>query len=86
LLARDTDLVFGTAAVVASNIDVDATTRYQTMVGFGAAITDASAWVMQYDMSSALLADLFGASPGIGLSFTRLSIGASDFSLSQYTL
>ncbi len=90
LLARDTDQAFGATAIDASNIDVDATTRYQTMVGFGAAITDSSAWVMQHDMSSAqrdaLLADLFGVSPGIGLSFTRLTIGASDFSLGQYTL
>ncbi len=90
LLARDTDQSFGSAALAASNIDVDAAVRYQSMVGFGAAITDSAAWVLQNDMNSAqrsaLLAELFGASPGIGLSFTRLSIGASDFSLSQYTL
>ena len=90
LLARDPDLAFGSAGAAAINIDVDATARYQTLVGFGAAITDSSAWLIQNRMSSdqrsALLAELFGASPGIGLSFTRLTIGASDFSLSRYTL
>src|SRR5439155_1557386 len=31
------------------------------------------------------LQELFGPSPGLGLSFTRLTIGASDFSLHQYS-
>ena len=34
---------------------------------------------------SALLQELFGPSPGIGLSFTRLTMGASDFSLHEYS-
>src|SRR5437773_9842249 len=33
----------------------------------------------------ALLQELFGPKPGIGLSFTRLTMGASDFSLHQYS-
>jgi glucosylceramidase len=70
-------------------IAVDPATRYQTMVGFGAAITDASAWLIQNRLSPAqrraLLLDLFGRNPGIGLSFTRLTIGASDFSRSHYS-
>jgi len=90
LLSREPDLTFGGSAAAASNIDVDATNRYQTMVGFGAAITDASAWVIQNDMSSTqrttLMNELFGRATGIGLSFTRLTIGASDFSRSLYTL
>lgn len=69
-------------------IMVDPATRYQKMVGFGAAITDASAWLIQNHMSpaqrDALLRDLFGRDPGIGLSFTRLTVGASDFSRAHY--
>ncbi|HEX6050084.1 MAG TPA: glycoside hydrolase family 30 beta sandwich domain-containing protein, partial [Gemmatimonadaceae bacterium] len=33
-----------------------------------------------------LLRDLFGPEPGLGLSFTRLTIGASDFSREHYSL
>ncbi len=72
------------------NIAVDPHRRHQEIVGFGANITDASAWLIQNRMNaqqrSALMADLFGKAPGIGLSFTRLTIGASDFSMRHYTL
>jgi len=90
LLARQPDVAFGPRATLPINIDINADKRYQEMVGFGAAITDASAWVIQNKMRpeqrSALLQELFGRSPGIGLSFTRLTIGASDFSRRQYSL
>lgn len=90
LLARDTGIAFGGTATAADVIDVDSDTRYQEMVGFGAAITDSSAWLIQNRLNDkqrrALLKELFGPAPGIGLSFTRLSIGASDFSLSHYSL
>lgn len=71
-------------------IDVDASRRFQTMVGFGASLTDASAWLMQKVQSpaqrSALLSELFGRGPqGVGFEFTRLTIGASDFSRKHYT-
>src|SRR5688500_13689632 len=68
-------------------IEVDAGKRFQQIVGFGAAITDASAWLIQNRLDDAardaLLRELFGRSPGIGLSFTRITIGASDFSRSH---
>ena len=90
LLAPVTGLAFGKNAPLALNIEVDASQHYQEMVGFGASITDASAWLIQNRMSGAqrqaLLQDLFGKPPGIGLSFTRLTIGASDFSMKHYSL
>jgi glucosylceramidase len=60
------------------------------MAGFGASITDASAWLIQQRMSpaqrQALLEELFGrGTQGIGMDFTRLTIGASDFSRQHYT-
>ncbi|HYC98196.1 glycoside hydrolase family 30 protein [Brevundimonas sp.] len=72
-------------------IAVDADQRYQEMVGFGAAITDASAFLIQTkladDQRAALLRDLFGRHDGgLGFSFTRVTIGASDFSLDHYSL
>lgn len=72
------------------NIQVNADVRFQEIVGFGANISDASAWLIQTRMTpvqrNALMRDLFGKPPGIGLSFTRLTIGASDFSQSHYSL
>ena len=74
---------------VAIRIDVDTSVIYQEMVGFGAAITDASAWLIQTRLSRAqrdqLMQELFSQTSGIGLSFTRLTIGASDFSRSHYS-
>jgi glucosylceramidase len=73
------------------HIRIDPDRRYQRMLGFGAAITDASAWLIQHRMSpaqrNALLRELFGREgEGIGFEFTRLTIGASDFSRRHYSL
>ncbi len=90
LLAAQDGIVFGNKAPLPLNIEVDAGKRFQEMVGFGANITDALAWLIQNRMSAlqreALLQELFGKAPGLGFSFTRLTIGASDFSLRHYTL
>src|SRR3546814_5972623 len=81
----------GTDAVAARvvHIEVDPAYRFQRMVGFGAALTDASAWLLARQMSPGqrddLLRELFGREDdGIGLDFTRLTIGASDFSRHHY--
>ncbi len=71
-----------------ADIEVDAGRKYQQMVGFGASITDASAWLIQQRMTLAqrekLLRGLFGRDgDGIGFDFARLTIGASDFSRSH---
>ena len=90
LLAREPDRELRSQAPLAARIDVDPETRYQEMVGFGASITDASAWLIRTRLNetqrAALLQELFGRDGGLGLSFTRISIGASDFSLSHYSL
>jgi glucosylceramidase len=90
LLAREEGVFFQRRAELPLNIEVDASKRYQEMIGFGANITDASAWLMQHRMSpaqrEALMQELFGPAPGLGFSFTRLTIGASDFSLKHYSL
>jgi glucosylceramidase len=90
LLLRQPDASFTSEQLSASaTIDVDDATTYQEIVGFGAAITDASAWLIQNKMTppqrEALLQDLFGGGTGLGLSFTRLTMGASDFSLRHYS-
>ncbi|MDP1026704.1 glycoside hydrolase family 30 beta sandwich domain-containing protein [Sphingomonas sp. KR1UV-12] len=80
-------------AAGAVRITVDPGHRYQTMVGFGASITDASAILIQAlppAERSALIRELFGRvgqgdGEGLGLDFTRLTIGASDFSPTHYS-
>src|SRR5512141_1325114 len=64
-------------------IDVDEATKYQQMDGFGASFTDSSAWLvanaLSADQRDALMRQLFDASSGIGLSYLRQPMGASDF-------
>ncbi len=70
-------------------IAVDPTKKYQQVIGFGAAMTDASAYLNQNRMSASdretLLQELFRRANGIGLSFIRVPMGASDFSLRHYS-
>lgn len=92
LLARREAGRFGTGGVSTATvaIEVDPGRRYQSMVGFGASITDATAWLMNRRMSpaqrEALVQELFGSGEGsVGFGLTRLTIGASDFSLAHYS-
>ena len=70
-------------------ISIDTSKHFQKVHGFGAAMTDASAEVLSAlpnDKRRAIMAELFGrANGGLGLSFTRLTVGASDFSSSDYS-
>ncbi|MBO0779299.1 MAG: discoidin domain-containing protein [Ktedonobacteraceae bacterium] len=63
-------------------INVDENKTYQQMDGFGASITDASAWLINNKMSKsqrdALMQALFDPVKGIGLDFLRQPMGASD--------
>ena len=89
LLSHEPDVALSTKTPAAlPTISVDDTAMYQEMVGFGAAITDAAAMNINRlapDAREALLRELFDPDSGIGLSFTRLTIGASDFSPRQYS-
>jgi glucosylceramidase len=99
LLSREADARFDGAMVKMAAgtpvIEIDPAVSYQQIAGFGAAITDASAYLIQQRMTGpqreVLLRELFGRAQvpgqgqGIGLSFTRLTIGASDFSRRHYS-
>ena len=88
-LARQPDIAITAPAADSADVVIDLHQTYQSIVGFGAALTDASAWLIQHKLDerqrSALLRELFGPPPGLDLNMTRLTIGASDFSLQQYT-
>ncbi|MBP2161623.1 MULTISPECIES: glycoside hydrolase family 30 beta sandwich domain-containing protein [Asticcacaulis] len=88
LLAPQADLTMVGGAATGTVITVDPSQTFQSITGFGASITDASAYLIQQKMSSsqrdALMRDLF-SDAGLGFSFTRLTIGASDFSSTHYS-
>lgn len=77
-------------AAAQATVRVDPQRRYQQVVGFGAALTDASASLLMRDLSRGkrrqILSTLFGDGNGLHLSMVRLTIGASDFSRGRYTL
>lgn len=70
-------------------VTIDTSKHFQKMQGFGAAITDASAQLLSQlpdDRREAIMTELFGREGnGLGLSFTRLTVGASDFSPTHYS-
>ena len=70
-------------------IAIDTSKHFQKIHGFGAAMTDASAKLLSElpaKKRKAIMAELFGrANGGLGLSFTRLTVGASDFSMRDYS-
>src|SRR5437899_6263898 len=65
-------------------ITVDDATRFQQMDGFGGSLTDSSAWLIWNKLNPSqqetLMQNLFSPSAGIGISFLRQPMGASDFS------
>jgi glucosylceramidase len=88
-LAPQAELHFGAGAASGDVLDIDETQRSQTMDGFGAAMTEGSAWLLEEKLPPALrdvtMERLFSPASGAGLSFVRLPIGATDLSRSQYT-
>jgi len=87
LLAQQSSVNFG--ANSGSNpltITVNPGTKYQTMDGWGASITDSSGWLMWNRLSSGtrntLMNELFSKTSGIGLSLLRQPMGATDLSAS----
>jgi glucosylceramidase len=88
---QEDNLVFGYGSESNSNItiDVDTTTTYQEIEGFGFALTGGSAQVInQMDVQEreALLEELFLIdTTHVGISYIRVSIGASDLSAEPFT-
>ncbi len=90
LLKKQKNRAFDQRGPSENNIVVDASQTYQTMQGFGAAVTDASAILLQQHLSKnkrqQLLTELFGRGiGGVGFDMTRITIGASDFSPTHYS-
>lgn len=79
---------FGSVSNSLPFVDVDSTSVFQTIDGFGYTLTGGSAQLIN-GMGAAkasLLQELFGnAATSIGVSYLRISIGASDLSASAYS-
>lgn len=70
-------------------VSISETNTYQQIEGFGASLTDSSAWLLTNALSGVartnLLTTFFSPTNGIGISFLRQPMGASDFRLANYT-
>ncbi|MDQ1164111.1 glycoside hydrolase family 30 beta sandwich domain-containing protein [Flavobacterium sp. SORGH_AS_0622] len=90
LLAKQSGtLGFGTTSNSFTNIEVIDSQKYQTIDGFGYTLTGGSADVINNltpVKKSDLLKELFGTGENsIGISYLRISIGASDLNASPFT-
>lgn len=68
-------------------ITIDTKKKYQTIDGFGAAMSESAAYVLSSLTESKreeVMNLLFGET-GIGIDFVRIPMGASDFALNNYT-
>lgn len=66
----------------ASTITIDPKIRYQTMDGFGAAVTGSTCFnlmQMSKENRTMFLKETFSPTEGLGQSYIRISIGCSDF-------
>src|SRR5579859_412728 len=70
-------------------ITVNDAVKYQQIDGFGASLTDSSAWLLWNKLSESqrkeALQMLFSRDKGIGLSVLRQPMGASDFAIEDYS-
>jgi glucosylceramidase len=73
----------------AATIFVDETQSYQSIEGFGASFTDSAAYLLNQKVPAAqlngVMASLFDRQTGIGMSFIRNPMGASDLSRSIFS-
>jgi glucosylceramidase len=80
---------FASSHVEGLTITVDDAIKYQQIDGFGASLSDSSAWLISQKLTASqrreLLQLLFDPKKGIGLSMLRQPMGASDFALKDYT-
>lgn len=87
LVKKTTTLKSG-SSMSPTTITLQPEIKYQNMDGFGAAVTGSTCFnlsLMPPQKRSQFLKETFSPTDGFGLSYIRISIGCSDFSLSEYT-
>jgi glucosylceramidase len=89
LQKQTTPLGFTSASNTNPTVEVDSTIGYQTVDGFGYTLTGGSAYLINRlpaAQKSVLLQELFGnGENSIGISYLRVSIGASDLSAEVFS-
>ncbi len=90
LLATEPTTLFTLTTAGSNKVLVDETQAYQPIEGFGAAFTDSANWLLYTQAQPAAytsaMNDLFTRNGGgIGLSFMRIPMGASDIARSVYS-
>ncbi|MFL5862791.1 MAG: glycoside hydrolase family 30 protein, partial [Solirubrobacteraceae bacterium] len=84
LLTEQPPNALGTPVDGAPTVTIDPSTSYQPIEGLGASITDSSAHVLAASpYRDEIMASLFDPARGLGLSYLRQPIGASDFVVGQ---
>jgi glucosylceramidase len=88
-LLEKASLQFSKERAATLTITVDDTVKYQEIDGFGASLSESSAWLLKRKLNDAqrmeALQMLFDRKKGIGLSMLRQPMGASDFALQTYS-
>lgn len=89
ILQEKPSLTFGSTRTPNLTVTVNDAVKYQQIDGFGASLTDSSAWLLWNKLTESqrkeALQMLFNPSKGIGLSVLRQPMGASDFALTDYS-
>ena len=91
LLQPRPDMVFTGEAIVSSGpvLVIDERAMHQVVEGFGASMTDSSAFLLNEVLPAsnlpAVMRSLFDRTEGIGISFLRNPMGASDLARTVYS-
>ena len=88
-LDKTASAIFNGTNMAPSTILVDPSQTYQTMDGFGFAITYSTCYnllKMSAEDRSSFLRQTYSETEGYGVSYARISIGCNDFSSTEYSL
>ena len=76
-------------SLTSKKISVSADKKFQEIQGFGAALTDSSAWLIHEVLNESeynrIMNALFHPAEGIGMSYLRIPVGSSDCALEFYS-
>jgi glucosylceramidase len=85
---RTTELSRGTASPEAIRVALDVSKTFQTIEGFGAAMTESAAITiarLPEPQQTNVLRELFDPKVGMGFSYMRVPLGSADFAESTYS-
>ena len=87
-LAEGEAKLFDGVSMAPTTIEIDKNKKFQTIDGFGYAITYSSCYnlmQMNPEARQALLKRIYSTTEGYGVSYARISLGCNDFSSTEYT-